>query len=215
MTRIQDAATAASRRLKKLAAAAEAAAARQSEWRACQRKQAYRAAIHTTRERNRRISLAAAGVAALRALGSSPQVQSYLEVGGSIVLWHLVDECRISESYICMGRSSLLLVDQGRELVYGSNDSVVGTGNIIQDERLVMEIPYESEDPFLMRLGLRKLHTTLQHLDADDEARRWHRQPGMAPRTTEMQFQVLMDCADPKKLEGYFLRAIGAARLAA
>lgn len=89
---------------------------------------------------------------------------------------------------------------------WGDNDSILGPGDLIKDESESILFAYDTMDPFLCWFP--RLHKRLgsTSFDVAKAAKYWLRHgDGIDPM--DMLFQVLVDCADPEKLERYVLNA--------
>ena len=171
-----------------------------------------RQSLKYVRPKNKRLACATQGLEALRSLIRTPQVDTLLRVQNTLTL-------ASANLYIPSsgdgegGRNPSLELDL-RIMITRSRleilERILYSNKEDEGERIHRNFPHDS-DGFLSFLALRRIATghgcdvkhelrTLSSMKAD-------RSP--AP-SLEILFQILVDCAEPQKLEQYLLRAMNA-----
>jgi hypothetical protein len=148
---------------------------------------------------HRRVALAIRGVHALSALAMTDDVQSLIRImpTGGIVLWQLAPRLPGCRSVLVMTPDAIVLDDEMRFSADGPRD---------KKESTYARLPYQGIDLIYQRAL--EAFASPQDFDVATETVQHAQDPNDMYRETEILFQVLVDCADMKKMERYFLDAI-------
>ncbi|HEX5774805.1 MAG TPA: hypothetical protein VFY28_02500 [Candidatus Paceibacterota bacterium] len=187
----------------RLTAAAAAAAVRITEDREREGRRQRIVSIQHERLLRKRIELACRGVAQLCALAQAPEIQALLSTQGRpIVLFgegnKLVGRNYYQTTIIYLTMTELMVMDY---------DWLEGSKPDPQNGPLYLSFPYAVPDALLHSKRLRLIATPYP-IDWDVTNHFLGKEGISYQGIRDVLFEILVECADPKKFEAYLLRAL-------
>lgn len=166
------------------------------------RKERLRHTVRHQGDMNKRLARAVRGVDALSSACTTPEIQALISMKSSLGLWgarlRLGGEGGPVEYFFGMKLlpEGILIYDQ---TMYGDNPPDKG-------ESMMFFLPYGG-DSFIRHLRLAHI-VTARGCNPARETKRFESLDGNYEDPTSILFQILADCADPRKLHRYLLRTM-------
>lgn len=210
LEKVRDAASSASNAMLQLQSAAAERAEQMSRSRYKTMKRDRYQAVQELRKRNKRIRRAVQGLEALDVLAQSKEVQKLLRLSGKISLWHGYlylpshpdgegghYSSTTYEFYMILTAEGIQLRDSTR---HDGKEDLSDSTSLFFPYCGSSFIRYSRLEPIATSVGCNPAHET-------DTFESVNGQGAEAPMS--ILFQILADCANPRMLSKYFMKAIG------